>query len=408
MDLRQRDLAEPGAVLQRRAVEFVEQDPLHGQSRTRRVAVAGQEHQARVETPVRVLTEEQPQPAPPGECDRPRSGGVERIDVGRQQIGQRPVLQDLQHLLARVRLHRESGPMDDLADTPIGHGDVEHVLVQSRRREHAEEAMLTRHPAFVVERLDPDVVRVDGPMHCGLGTGLGQHQQRRRQHARSGVGAVDEVTGGETVLTKHPQAGGQNGPQHGFVAALRLGHHLVVAVSQEHEVPVGQPSQPLHTLGHLLLGQRRWLFLERCGDVRRRPRHLVGVLDDLSDVVEHPDQPVVQFPGALRVADRIDLQVHPRLDDGTGRWGRDVGLGVDLLQSARHIPVHDHDGVHDALHLNTTARQFGDHGVHQIRHVVRDHLDDRGLARPTVVLNVRVEQSDHRPARYPLPSELHV
>ncbi len=170
----------------------------------------------------------------------------------------------------------------------------------------------------------------------------------------------------------------------------------------------GHPPQQRGALADLLLRQRRRVLLQLARDVDRGLGHLVGVLDDLTDVAEHRDQLVVEVPRPLRVTDRVDLQVHPRLGGGTGRRVGDVGLRVHLLQRAGDVPAHDDDGVDDALHLDAAARQLRGHRVDEVGHVVRDDLHHRGFPRPAVVGRVRVEQPDDRPPRDALPREFHV
>ncbi len=404
----QRGLADPGAVLQAGAAEFGEQHLLHGQSGAGGVAVPGQVDQAGEEPAVGVAAQEQAQPAPLGQRDHARGGGVERVGVGGEQFGARVVLDHLQHALAGVGGQREAGAVDDLPHASLDHRDVEHVLVQRGGGEHAEEPVFTGDRAVGVERLHPDVVRIHRTVHCGLCAGLGEHQQVRGECLPAGVRAGREAAGGEVVLAQHAQAGGQHRAQGGFpVGARVVPDHLVVAVAQEGEVSVGQPTQQVGAVLDLLARQRRRRVRgQLVGELARGLGHPVGVLDDLADVVERRLQPVLQFPGPVGIGDQVDLDVHPGFGQRTrGRLGG-VGAGQHLVQHPGHVAAHHHDGVHHALHLHAAAGQRRDHRVDQVGHVVGDDLDDRGRAAPAVVGTGRVEGAHQGPAWHAVLGEL--
>jgi hypothetical protein len=177
VDLRERGLADAGGELDVGAAELVDEDVLHRDARGGGVPVAGREHQAGEEPAVRVAAQEQAEAAAVGERDDAGGRLVQRVRAGGEQLGARPVLDDLEHLLPGVGLQREAGAVDDLEDSSADDRDVQDVLVQRVDGEDAEEPVLAGDRAVLGEGLDADVVRERRPVDAGRRGRLGEDQQ---------------------------------------------------------------------------------------------------------------------------------------------------------------------------------------------------------------------------------------
>jgi len=156
----------------------------------------------------------------------------------------------------------------------------------------------------------------------------------------------------QAVLRQHTETGGEHGAQRRFAVGRGIvAGQLVLAIAEEREVVDGEPAQQLRAVARLVLRQLRRVADQLVGELAGGRGHLVDVLDDLADVVEHRVQPGLLITGPVRVRDQVDLDVHPRLgDDLSQRRGR-VRERQDLAQGTRSrrttttgwaCPIKDH------------------------------------------------------------------
>lgn len=223
-------------------------------------------------------------------------------------------------------------------------------------------------------------------MLAGLGPYVGGQPVEGRRDRVLVAGGV------RGVGAQDAQPGAGDRREHVLLDALGggLGDELVLAVAEEGEVVLGEPAQQLLRLGDLLLLQplgRRGGQLAR--DEQRAVVHLGPVLDRLADVGQHAAQvrgDLLQI-GAVGLA--VDLDMDPGLHE---RVVRQFALGgaagaQDFEELAGEIaPDHDLRVDHHMDGPVLPGQLIGDR-VHQERHVVGDHLDDRVAARPPVLLD---------------------
>ncbi len=395
-------LADPGGVLQRRAAEPLLEDAGDPLAHGGRVAVAGQVDQAGQVAAVGVAAHEEPHLAALARVEHRLRDRHELLDRGLEQLVAGVGLEHVHERLAGVAQRREPGRVDDLLGLDPDHRDAGQRLRVGRGREQPQEAPLADDLAALVERLDTDVVEVDRPVHGRLGVGLGQHQQRllaglgpdQRRQLREGRGHV-------LVGAQDPEPGAGHGPQRHVVRVVAALDRLeaVLAVAQEREVGVREPAQQRLPLGDLLGRQRRRVGVEVVDDVLRLLVHLRPVLDGLPDVLEHLGQRALGLLAPRRARLAADLDVHPRLAGDVVRQlgpvdGR-VVAGEDLLELAGDVAADQDLRVHDHVHLAVLLVELHGHGVHEERHVIGDHLDDRVPAGgPAVLGDGRGEDPD--------------
>jgi hypothetical protein len=397
MHPRVQGLADPGVVLQAGAVQFVQQHVLHGQPGRGGVPVARQVDQAGEEPAVGVAPAEQPQRPPLGKRQHPGHRPVQRVRVGGEQLGPRVGLHHFEHPLPRVGIQGHPGAVDHLEHLPADHRDVQHVLVQCGGGEDAEKAVLSGGLAALVEGLDPDVVRVDGAVHGGGHAGLGEHQQIRRQR----VGQVRpgaEAARGETVSAQHAEPGSEHRPQCRRGPAGPVLDEFVVPVAEESEMSRSEPAQQRGALGDLLGGKRGRRGVQFVGQRVGSADHPPGVLDDLAHISEHGEQAFLHLTRLLLIGDAIDFHVYPGLDQRIGGCLVRIGVGDDLPKCPGEVAADHHDRVYETPHPEADTDQLGDHGVHQVGHVVGDDLHHGAHRMPPVPRPAGVEQPDHRAA----------
>ena len=405
----QHRLGHPRGVVDADAVQLAQQDVLHAQPVLRGEPVPRQVDQAGDEPPVRVAAQEHPQLPPTGHPQHADHRVVEVVGLDLEQLVARVGLQDLQQVLAGVAAQAQARAVEHLGDLPPHHRQLLHAGPVRGGGEQAQEAPLPDHLAGLVEDLEADVVEVRRAVHRGTRVGLGDDEQALLQHLlvrlgrhrvqRPGlrrVGAQDAQPGAEHRLQCLP-------------AARAVGvDQAVLPVAEEREVVVRQPAQQLHRVGDVLLRHRRAVVRRPGGGQlvgeREGPLpHLRPVLDRLAHVGEHPLQLTAQRLPLGRVADRVDLDPHPALDQVTGDGVVRFHVRRDLGEPAQRLAPHHDQRVHQQVHVQVTGVQQGGHRVDQERHVVGDDLDDR-----VVLLGVRLVDAELQLARHPLLGQVPV
>ena len=130
-----------------------------------RVAVAGDEDEARHEPAVRLAMHEQAHPAPLLQPQDAHRGREEMVDVDLEEVVARIRLEDLHEILLVVARRQEPGPLDDGRDLPAQHRHVERAAGVRARRVQPDEPVLADDLAVRVVPLDPDVVEVRRAVH---------------------------------------------------------------------------------------------------------------------------------------------------------------------------------------------------------------------------------------------------
>ena len=206
------------------------------------VAVARHEHEAGVETLIAVTPDEQAHSATFVQIDDAAHDGDEFGGRSLKKLVARKRLDDIDHGLRVVALRGQAEVRDHRIELAAEQGNFRGRLVVGARSPQAEESVFTRDLAFGVEGLDAHVVQVAAAMHGGGRVGLGQHQQFRR--ARLSPQMTREHDG-----RRWPASGlrAQDAEPAAAVADQRVARaatlESVVAVSQEHEMPVVHPGQ---------------------------------------------------------------------------------------------------------------------------------------------------------------------
>ena len=159
----------------------------------------------------------------------------------------------------------------------------------------------------------------------------------------------------------------------------------VLAVAEEGEVPVGQPGQQLAGLAQLVGVERRRVV---CEALRRSSATRSFILAQSSTASRTSrstrwTSSTIDAGSACRrrLAQPVDLDVHPRLAHGLARRrARAVGDRRDRLQLAGDVAHDVEAGVHDEVDVAQLAAQLHRQAVDEERHVVDDDLDHRVAA----------------------------
>ena len=396
----QRGLGDAGRVVDARALEGGPQDRLHLEPHRRVVAVARDVHQARHEPAELVLAQEELGLAALLQVQHRGGVVVQLVLVGLEQLVARVGLEDLEEVLAGVRVGREAGAVEDRVDLVGQHGDPQHRLGVGRRREQAEEAPLPRDLAGLVERLDADVVEVGRAVDRGSTVGLGDDEQLALAGHPAGPLAQPHPLA-RRVIAQQPEAGALHRREH---VGPRVVAQLVLAVAEEGEVVVGQPGEQPTGLLDLLGGDADGRGLvEDLRDLGALGTHLGPVLNDLAHVGEHAAQVGRDLLAVGGVAVAVDLEVHPGLAQDPELGGRAAPVDAarvcgppveDLLELAGRVAAHEHQRVHNDVDGAAHAHQLGGDRVHEEGHVVGDDLDNGVPAGPALLLELGVEHLD--------------
>ena len=232
------------------------------------------------------------------------------------------------------------------------------------------------------------MVRTEHPARC-----VGPGDDDRRLHVAVLTGLPGDAVG-NVVPAQHAQAG----PRHCTEPARTGGPvDLVAPIPEEHEAAVPHPLQQA--------GDVRTLIVRRpgpFGQLGSHPLHRRGdplaVLRDLANGNEH----VAQLGPEVLVLlgrDRVEVEPHPRLDEGA-RWpilGNDGRQHVDQLAIGR--PAHHDHHMDDPSDPRTGPSDGGQHGLDEEGHLVADHVDDGGA------VSGRSADLDGRLARIPVRGE---
>ena len=321
--------------------------------------------QAGDEAPERVGAQEEAHRAPVGHGEHAHRRLVQPLLRGAEQLLAGQAGDHFQHLLARVGLEGETGAVDGATHPTLHHRDVQNALVQRGHGEAAEEAVLTGAAALAVEGGDGEVEGVHG-LERARRVGAGDHQGFATAPGLVGDGAD---LGAAAAVAEHAEAGRDVRLQ----GAVRPGD--VVAVAEEREVSVDEPAQQRRDVGLGGAAGGGGPAGERIGDLAGARPHRLGVRDDLAHVAQHAGELRFQLVG--RHGQRGQLEARPRLGERVGRRCVGVGAGEDLGELAVGRAAHHDDGVQHPAHLPARARDGGEQGGDEERHVVGDRLDDQ-------------------------------
>ena len=172
----ERGAADPGAVVDRAAVERGPQDLLGAQPDLRGVPVPGQVHQAGHVASVSIRPQEQPDLLALAKSQYAQRDRGQLLGRDLEQILERVVLQDLDELLAVVAFSGEPGRVEHLGELVPQHRDLGDGLGVGGLRIQAEEPVLADHLAVGGKFAHRHVVQVRGPVDGGPDRGLGQHE----------------------------------------------------------------------------------------------------------------------------------------------------------------------------------------------------------------------------------------
>ncbi len=394
VDQRETRLPETHGVVDAPPVELAQEHLLHGGPGLRGVPVVREVDEAGEEPAVGLPAQEQAQPPRLGEAEHADRGLVDVLRRCPEQLVARVPGDHVEHPLPRPGLQRDTREPDGRADPSLEDRGVQHVLVQRGSREQPDEPVLADDRAAGVDDCDAEVVGMLRTQHPARRVGPGEDDRRLPAAA---VGGLPGDAVGNVVPAQHAQPG----PRHRTEPARACGPVDVVApISEEHEATVPQPLQQPGDVRPLIVG-RAGPFGQP-GQLGSHPLHRRGdplaVLRDLTNGDEH----LAQFGTEVLVLlgrDRVQIEPHPRLDEGTSR----PLLGIDGRQHLDELAVgraahHDHH-MDDLPDPRTGPSDGGQHGRNQEGHVVADHIDDGGAVRG------RSADVDDRLARRPVRGE---
>ena len=259
-----------------------------------------------------------------------------------------------------------------VADAARNQRDLKHIGVHRRDGEQADEAVLDRLTRSRIAR-GPPRCRVGAVAQVARHGGLRQHQQI--------------VAGGE--LRKHVGAQPQHAETTGRIDR-RTGRRadLAALVTQQHEVPVGQPAQ--QRARHP--GGQGWGTCPRCRSRVRAARLIsmavidVGVQRHLTGLGENAGQQALDLVHRLGV-DRIGAAERGSMPRRCHRRSGASAAGSIASSSPLGLAPRPEHRIHDGRVGHAEPVQQHRDGVHQHRRVVGDDLQ-RGPESSRVVVGV--------------------
>ncbi len=165
----------------------------------------------------------------------------------------------------------------------------------------------------------------------------------------------------------------------------RAAFELVLAVTQEGEVVVGQPVDERGGLASLRIGDARQPLAHVVGDRTGLRDHLRPVRDRHAHVVERRRDAPAQALELFSVAGAVDLDVLP------GLCRTPLGLPGHRLDAAAPVAHHAEHWVHHRVDRKPGAVQHHGERVDQERHVVSHDFDDGARRIPAVARRGRIE-----------------
>jgi hypothetical protein len=381
---RERRLGDLHLRLERLAAELLEQDRLDALAGLGVVAVARHVQQAGEEALVRIAAQQQAHAAPLVQVDDP----AERLHEFRhrrlEQFVARVRLEHVHQGLAVVAHRRNAEMVDHALHLVPQQRDRARARAVGGRREQADEPLLARDLAARVAGLHADVVEVRGAVHGRDGVGLGDHEcgnlaglaahlalQQRRLRARAAAAGAQQA-----------EARARDGDE---LVGVRAAHQPVFAIAEEGEVVAGEPVDELGGFLRLAGGDAGHALAQVGGDAAGPLHHLRPVVDRHAHVGEGGFDARAKFLELRGVARAVHLDVLPRLGVTTGEV---LACGGD---AAGTIAPHPEHRVCHGVDGEAAAVQHDRQRIHQERHVVGDHLDDRVGGVPAVVRQVGIE-----------------
>ncbi len=304
-----------------------------------------------------------------------------------QPEAQQRVLADLEELVARILLQHDRERLAGMAvrveARARDHGsglaaqirDAEGRARIGGRGEQPDDAEDADQPAGGVVALDADQVHGDAAVDARLLVGLDDDQRLRllEEGARRGRHLQPLAALGHHFIVAVSQD-----PEH---RVGLLGEHaggLVIGVAahpQEGEIVVQQPLQELDRLGDLVGGQRRRPALEiRDGLVQAR-EHRPPVGDRELHLGQRLAESAEDLRPALLVVDPLDMD----MDEAFA-----LAVGGEVRQAAVRVAPDGEHRVGDQLHHQALVGELAHGRVEQEGLVVVEDLDDRNAAEPAV------------------------
>ena len=173
-------------------------------------------------------------------------------------------------------------------------------------------------------------------------------------------GVIEDSTRGVVLVpAQDAQAGAEHGPQQ-VLAVRRPCIELVLAVAEEREVVVGEPAQQLDRVGDVLVRHRR-AARARCASSSARPSACGRILGQSSTAsrtsVSTRRRSLCELLAVVAVADRVDLDAHPALDDVAGDRVVGLDVGADLDELAHRLAAHHDQRVHQQVDVEVAGGQ---------------------------------------------------
>ncbi len=336
------------------------------------VAVARHVDQAGIETLVGIAAREQAHAPALVEIDDAAHAGDQFRGRHLEQFVAREVLDDVHHGLGVVALRRQVEVLDHRIELAPQQRDLGRRRVIRARGPQAEKTMLAVDAAGGIEGLDAHVVEITRAVHGRRRIGLGEHQQvglarlvaqMTRQHDGSLSAAARR-----SAQDAEPAVGIAH--QH---VARSAALQVIVAVTQEHEVPVVHPGEQRARLGRVRAGHGQRTALQLIGDGAHTLQHRPEVGDRLAHVIERAVQAAQQLARLGFVRRPVDLHHLPRLGHAGALV---VGQGE---QPAARIATHPEHRVHDEMHRDVHRTENDADGIDQEGHVGRYHAHQRAV-----------------------------
>ena len=237
-----------GGVVHCDPVEGLHENRLDGLPGHGGVPVTREIHQHRVEAPVGVTTQENPDHATFLHTDNGFGHGVQLVGVHLEQVVSRVPLNEMHEVPAPVGQRIDLRHVERLLLHAAQHWDRADRLGVGGPGVEPEEPTFPDHCARLVEALHPDVVEVRTPVDAGTGVGLGEHQDVGLPSQLPHLGGQFRERGrGVRSVLHHPQrCVGQRGE------GVPIGRKVVLPVAEKREVVVGQPVEEVGGLGNFI------------------------------------------------------------------------------------------------------------------------------------------------------------
>ena len=375
----------------------LDQDCLDGNAHLAAVAFARQVYEAGEETAEWVRHDEQAGTLAFLQTEHAQGGRQQVVDPDLEQGIAREIVQYVCDDTTGVAVRRQLGARKYRLDLPPQQRDLARRHAVCAGSKQTDQAMQPDDHTLPIAPFDRYTIQVCRPMDARACIGLG-NQQIETEARQIDPDARHPALGAFARLrttTQHAQPRTLDEMQRCTVHPIQF----ELAGRDKQEMIVDHPIEKGARLGSIRAAVvRRAACTKFLLDLLRQQLHLQPVRGRHRYVADDASHQLLQFwQGLMRLA--LDVQ----LDDGLERTEFDGRLGfLQRLQPSVAVTRDSKHGVDGELDRKPALIQRRRDGIHQKRHILRNHLDNRVATAPAMLLLIRVVDADLRLTRTPL------